>query len=73
VDGDITIQCEQISHVPPWTFIRLKPLNNIDIRETIHDFNQEVEFETKSEEMVDDLVVRDNVVVCESSVIDESF
>jgi hypothetical protein len=67
VDGDVTIQCEKISHVPPWTFIKLKPLNNIDIRETMHDFNQEVEFETKSEGMVYDLVVWDNVVAaCES-------
>jgi hypothetical protein len=41
----------------------------------MHDFNQEMEFGTRSEEMVDDLVVRDNVVVvvCESSVVDESF
>jgi hypothetical protein len=39
----------------------------------MHDFNQEVEFGTRSEEMVDDLIVGDNVVVCESLAIDESF
>jgi len=48
VNGDVVIQSEEISHVPPSTFIKLKPLNNIDIRETMHDSNQEVEFGTRN-------------------------
>jgi hypothetical protein len=48
--------------------------NGDDIRETMHDSNQEVELRTRNEKMEDDLVIGDNfVIVCESSPIDESF
>ncbi len=33
----------------------------------MHDSNQEVEFKIGGEEMANDLVVGDNVLVCESS------
>jgi hypothetical protein len=39
----------------------------------MHDSKQEVEFETGREEMANDLVVGDNVVVCENSTLDESL
>jgi hypothetical protein len=39
----------------------------------MHDSNQEVEFETRGEEMANDLIVGDYVIVCESSTLDESF
>jgi hypothetical protein len=55
-----------MSHVPWWTFARLRPLNIFIIRNTMHDDNHEIEFGIGGEQMANDLVIGNNVVVCES-------
>jgi hypothetical protein len=52
--------------------VRLKPINPIEVRETLHDFDTKIEYGNGGEQMAKDIHAGDNVAIkCQTSTNEE--
>ncbi len=62
-DKNPKIECINKDHVSKWTLARLRPRSSLEVREMMHNSNEEIETTSKGEWIANNLRPGDNVTI----------